>query len=182
VHHARRHGTQEADTKTPHLDRLEGRQISPSDIYRVMKTDDRNTYDKEVTSLRKSRILKEIRTNPAAAQYAKANNISKDKVPRFEIHLPSNRNTASDIQEKTIYVTNLPFTIIDVEVRNLFDAFGAIKNIHLLKDANTGNLIGGAFIEFLSEESAQKALLSQVPLILKGRTLFVKKALKRNAR
>lgn len=64
------------------------REISPRDIYKAMNTDDRNTYDREVTGLRAAGILIEIRTNPAAAAYAKRHKISKQKVPRFKIQPP----------------------------------------------------------------------------------------------
>lgn len=63
-------------------------EIAPDDIYKAMNTKDRDTYDKEVTGLRKLSILKEIRTNSAASQIAKNRNIDKGKVPRFKIQAP----------------------------------------------------------------------------------------------
>jgi ATP-dependent DNA helicase RecG len=61
------------------------KEISPNDIYKAMNSEDRDTYDSEVTGLRKLGILIEIRTNSQALLYSKINKIAKQKVPRFKI-------------------------------------------------------------------------------------------------
>ncbi len=61
------------------------KEISPNDIYKAMNSEDRDTYDSEVTGLRKLGILIEIRTNSQALLYSKKNKIAKQKVPRFKI-------------------------------------------------------------------------------------------------
>ena len=67
---------------------IEGKHLSPKDIYVAMNTKDRNTYDVEVTGLRNDGLLVPVRTNPNAYQYAKANNIPKEEVPRFKVNIP----------------------------------------------------------------------------------------------
>jgi len=67
---------------------IEGRELSPADIYKAMNTDDRNTYDQEVTTLRNANILQQIRTNSQAQSYAKQHNFHKSKVPRFRVRVP----------------------------------------------------------------------------------------------
>lgn len=63
-------------------------EISPQDIYRAMNTDDRDTYDREVTGLRKHGILVQTRTNPNATYLAKKLKVKKQAIGRFKIEMP----------------------------------------------------------------------------------------------
>src|SRR5438132_770389 len=67
---------------------MDDRQLSPDEIYKAMNTDDRDTYDREVTALRHHRVLLEIRTNQAATAYARLQKIKKRYVPRFKVQIP----------------------------------------------------------------------------------------------
>ena len=68
---------------------MQNKELSPDDIYKAMGTNDRDTYDKEVTGLRNFGILLSIRSNVQASQYGKLNNFPKSKVPRFSIVIPT---------------------------------------------------------------------------------------------
>jgi ATP-dependent DNA helicase RecG len=70
---------------------MDGRKISQDDIYDAMNTDDRDTYDREVTALRLLGILPEARSNTTASRIAKARNIPKGKVARFAVVSPAAR-------------------------------------------------------------------------------------------
>lgn len=65
------------------------KELSPFDIYSAMNTNDRDTYDKEVTSLRKLNLLREIRTNINAKNLAFKNKIDKKRVGRFKVVIPT---------------------------------------------------------------------------------------------
>lgn len=67
---------------------MDEREISPKDIYRAMNTTDRNIYDTEVTGLRKSGLLIEIRTSAQAKSQAFKQKIPKAEVPRFKVQNP----------------------------------------------------------------------------------------------
>ena len=67
---------------------ISDREISPEDIYKAMSTDDRDTYDKEVTGLRESGILQTIRTNVVATQQARRKRVPKRKIGRFKVRPP----------------------------------------------------------------------------------------------
>src|SRR5207248_2623954 len=67
---------------------MDGREISPAEVYKAMNTEDRNIYDREVTALRKARLLVEIRTNPQATGIARRNKVPKAQVPRFKVQIP----------------------------------------------------------------------------------------------
>ena len=68
------------------------REISPSEIYRAIGKD-RDTYDKEVTGLRKRDLLVEIRTSSAAKQMADSKGVPKNSISRFRVHLPDSGGT-----------------------------------------------------------------------------------------
>ncbi|MCR9166610.1 MAG: ATP-binding protein [Phaeodactylibacter xiamenensis] len=69
---------------------MKNKEISPNDIYSAMNTNDRNTYDREVTVLRNNKILKSVRTNQEATNLARKNRIAKNKIGRFKIAIPKN--------------------------------------------------------------------------------------------
>ncbi len=68
------------------------KELSPADIFAAMNTKDRDTYQHEVSSLIKLGVLKRVRTNLQASNYAKSNNIDKRKVPQFIVKLPANHS------------------------------------------------------------------------------------------
>ncbi|MCU0433214.1 MAG: putative DNA binding domain-containing protein [Bacteroidia bacterium] len=67
---------------------MNDKELSPADIYSAMNTNDRDTYDKEVTYLRKFNLLKQIRTNPEALMLSQKNKIDKQKIGRFKVVIP----------------------------------------------------------------------------------------------
>ena len=57
-----------------------------------------------------------------------------------------------------IYVGNLPFKATEPELRELFEQFGEIQEIALIKDRYSNEFKGFGFITFNSQESAQNSL------------------------
>lgn len=66
---------------------MNGEELSPSQIYKAMNTQDRNTYDRVVTILRNAGLLLEIRSNVNARQAATNKGINKADVGRFKVNL-----------------------------------------------------------------------------------------------
>ncbi|KAJ3128261.1 Splicing factor [Nowakowskiella sp. JEL0407] len=58
---------------------------------------------------------------------------------------------------KELIVTNLPASCDELKLRELFEKFGELKGVRILKD-NHGKLKGTAFVEFADEESAKQGL------------------------
>lgn len=67
---------------------MENEELSPWDIYKALNTNDRNTYDREVTFLRKAGILTQIRTSVQAKSLAQKLQNDKQKIPRFKVLIP----------------------------------------------------------------------------------------------
>ena len=72
-----------------------------------------------------------------------------------------------------IYVGNLNFRISEETIRNCFSPFGEIQDIKMVRDKETGNFKGFAFIQFVNPESAQNAVKAMNGKDLEGRTLRV---------
>ena len=57
-----------------------------------------------------------------------------------------------------IYVGNLPRTTDEETVRKLFEEYGEVTEIKLLKDQYTGELRGFGFVTMPAKADAQKAI------------------------
>jgi len=75
-----------------------------------------------------------------------------------------------------IFVGNLAFKTTRDEVQSLFAQAGAIKDVFLPTDRESGRPRGFAFVEFESEEDAQKAIEKFNGYELGGRALRVNAA------
>lgn len=81
-----------------------------------------------------------------------------------------------------IYVGNLPKTTNEETVRKLFEEYGEVAEIKLIKDHYTGELRGFGFIKMPSKSEAQKAIQEVDGTELEGRTLIVNEARRRSER
>lgn len=81
-----------------------------------------------------------------------------------------------------IYVGNIPRTAEEETIRNLFEEYGEVAEVKLLKDNYTGQLRGFGFVTMHSQEEAEKAIEGINSMELEGRTLVVNKARPRGER
>lgn len=72
-----------------------------------------------------------------------------------------------------IYVGNLNFRVTEEAIRNAFSGFGNITEVRMIRDRETGNFKGFAFLTFENPESAQKAIEGMNGKDLDGRALRV---------
>ena len=75
-----------------------------------------------------------------------------------------------------VFVGNLDFRTTKDEVQSLFSQIGAIKDVFFPTDRESGRPRGFAFVEFQSEEDAQKAIAKFNGYELSGRALRVNPA------
>ena len=76
------------------------------------------------------------------------------------------------MQQNKLYVGNLPYTVDESQLRDLFSAYGEIEDLALIMDRETGRPKGFAFITFSTQQAAEKAL-EQNGKDLGGRSLKV---------
>lgn len=77
---------------------------------------------------------------------------------------------------KKLYVGNLPFTIDEQALHDLFAGSGAVDSVSVMRDQATGRARGFAFVEMATEEDAQNAISALNNSSLGGRTLTVNEA------
>jgi RNA recognition motif-containing protein len=75
-----------------------------------------------------------------------------------------------------IYVGNLSRQATESEIRALFQAFGEVKSVKIVKDFQTGEPRGFAFVEMPLKEQASEAIASLDSAEFQKRTLKINEA------
>ncbi len=75
-----------------------------------------------------------------------------------------------------IYVGNLAEDVTEEELRSAFEAYGAVTSVAIIKDRNTGQSRGFAFVEMPSQDEGKNAISDLNGKELNGRTLKVSEA------
>ncbi len=77
---------------------------------------------------------------------------------------------------KKLYVGNLPFSITENELREVFERHGSVSSVNVITDRETGRPRGFAFVEMDEASSADDAIRALDGSDLGGRTLRVNEA------
>ncbi|MFC1654997.1 RNA recognition motif domain-containing protein [Myxococcota bacterium] len=75
-----------------------------------------------------------------------------------------------------IYVGNLPFSIDDAALEELFKQHGTVDSAKVITDRDTGRSRGFGFVEMEDDEEGQKAIDATNGTEIEGRALTVNKA------
>ena len=62
------------------------------------------------------------------------------------------------MQQNKLYVGNLPYTVDESQLNEIFSSYGDIDEVKLIRDRETGRSKGFAFITFATQHAAEKAL------------------------
>jgi len=81
-----------------------------------------------------------------------------------------------------LYVGNLPFDTTEETIRELFAASGTVVSVALIKDRDTGQSKGFAFVEMGSQKDAQTAMSTLNGRMIGDRQLKVNLAKPREER
>ncbi len=57
-----------------------------------------------------------------------------------------------------IYVGNLPYNTIESEIQELFEAYGGVESVQMIRDRDTGQSKGFGFVEMPNSTEAQAAI------------------------
>ena len=77
---------------------------------------------------------------------------------------------------KKLYVGNLPYSMTETSLRELFATAGEVTNVSIITDRQTGRAKGFAFVEMANDEGAQKAISQLNGKTLEGRNINVAEA------
>ena len=81
-----------------------------------------------------------------------------------------------------IYVGNMPFSMNDGQLRELFETHGTVETVDIITDRETGRPRGFAFVEMSEETDAKKAIETLHEYSADGRNLNVNAARPREDR
>jgi len=75
-----------------------------------------------------------------------------------------------------VYVGNLPFSVDQEKLKELFSAYGEIEEATIISDKFSGRSKGFGFVTFKDDESAKKAISGMNEKDIEGRNLKVNEA------
>ena len=81
-----------------------------------------------------------------------------------------------------IYVGNLPYSITDDELGELFSPFGEISSAKVIMDRESGRSKGFGFVEMLEKADAEEAIKALDGSSVSGRNIRVNEARPREPR
>ena len=77
---------------------------------------------------------------------------------------------------KKIFVGNIPHSTTEAELRTLFEPHGAIEQVSIVTERETGRSRGFAFVEMTDNGEAEKAIAALNGKDMEGRSLTVNEA------
>ena len=77
---------------------------------------------------------------------------------------------------KKLYVGNLPFSADESELESIFNQYGALESLTIVRDRDTGQPRGFAFVEYKDDAAAEAAIAATNGMQLGGRALAVNEA------
>jgi RNA recognition motif-containing protein len=83
---------------------------------------------------------------------------------------------------RKLYVGNLPYSVNEDQLRELFGQVGEIASVSIITDRDTGRSKGFGFVEMSSEEEAQEAIKRFNGYSIDNRSLTVNEARPREER
>jgi len=81
-----------------------------------------------------------------------------------------------------IFVGNLAYSATDHDLRQLFEAYGAVDKVNIITDRDTGRSKGFGFVEMPDSAAAKAAIQGLNGKELEGRALTVNEAKPREPR
>lgn len=75
-----------------------------------------------------------------------------------------------------IFVGSLPFSIEEADLRESFEAYGAVDSVKIISDKFTGRSKGYGFVEMPNDDEAQKAIDELNGATVQGRAIVVNKS------
>lgn len=75
-----------------------------------------------------------------------------------------------------IFVGSLPFNLEEADLRESFEAYGAVDSVKIISDKFTGRSKGFGFVEMPNDSEAQKAIDELNGATVQGRSIVVNKS------
>jgi len=85
-------------------------------------------------------------------------------------------------EKMNIYVGNIPYTMSDDDMREMFAQYGDVESARIIMDRETGRSKGFGFVEMTDQEQAEEAIKNLNGSESTGRALRVNEARPREPR
>ncbi|HKL33860.1 MAG TPA: RNA-binding protein [Tangfeifania sp.] len=72
-----------------------------------------------------------------------------------------------------IYVGNLPYSVVEEDLREIFEEYGEVASVKIINDKLTGRSKGFGFVEMDEDDEARKAIEELNNADLSGRNIKV---------
>ncbi len=72
-----------------------------------------------------------------------------------------------------IYVSNLPYAVVDEDLRSYFSEYGEVTSAKVITDKYTNRSKGFGFVEMSDDEAAEKAIAELNGATIQGREIKV---------
>ena len=82
---------------------------------------------------------------------------------------------------KKLYVGNLPYSVTNDSLEQMFTEFGTVTSAQVIQDRETGRSKGFGFVEIQADDAAQRAIDAMNDKEIDGRRLTVNEAKPREA-
>jgi len=79
-----------------------------------------------------------------------------------------------------IYVGNLNYKVVEDELKEIFEEYGAVSKVRIINDRETGKSRGFAFVTMDDDQEGEKAIEALNGADMDGRTLKVNQAIEKN--
>jgi RNA recognition motif-containing protein len=77
---------------------------------------------------------------------------------------------------KKLYIGNLPYSVTDTALREMFTPLGEVSSVSVITDRDTGRPKGFAFVEMADDAAATQAISQVNGKTLENRTITVAEA------
>lgn len=81
--------------------------------------------------------------------------------------------------QRKLFVSNLPVKTTDMDLLNIFQRFGPISKVYMVRNRNDGSCKNFGFVVFQKIEDATRLLNTSETLKLRGRRIRLRKAVDR---
>jgi cold-inducible RNA-binding protein len=82
-------------------------------------------------------------------------------------------DSQAQVNPRKLFVGNMPYSASEQQLQDLFAQYGELAEVKVISDRMTGRPKGIAFVEFVNEEDASKAVEALNGYELDGRALVV---------
>ncbi len=77
---------------------------------------------------------------------------------------------------EALFVANLPYSMTDDQLAELFEPYGIVITFRVARDRETGESKGFGFVELATEKARNKAIAAVSGKVIDGRTIEVRQA------